>query len=229
LSAFMDELKSKVKPEYRKLGDGLYYFKDPSSEGVKVSDTGKLREEIYKENLTAFSKQMQNLYEIDKMASLAEEAATLKVGDPRRAEIITALTSATKAINTAIAGTSDAVSQQEYNRVAGALGVGIINNWTQAFSQDSITKAFTTNPKGFASSLREIRDIASNRTKGNYNTVRALERRVGVPMQDVPDWYKSAIKRDISEVIRKDKPAAQPQAAPVTSKSGVQFTVKRPN
>ncbi len=229
LSSFMDELKAKMKPEYRKLGDGLYYFKDPSSDGVKVSDTAQLRKEIYTENLTAFSKQMQNLNEIDYMAGLAEEAASLKPGDQRRAAIITALGAATKAINTAIAGTSDAVSQQEYNRVAGALGMGIINNWTQAFNQDSISKLFTTNPKGFAEFARNIRDIAANRTKGNYDTVKALEKRVGVQMQEVPDWYKSAISKGTSQpqLIQKNQQAAPQPSQPIVTKSGSQYTIKK--
>ena len=229
LSSFMDELKAKMKPEYRKLGDGLYYFKDPSSDGVKVSDTAQLRKEIYTENLTAFSKQMQNLNEIDYMAGLAEEAASLKPGDQRRAAIITALGAATKAINTAIAGTSDAVSQQEYNRVAGALGMGIINNWTQAFNQDSISKLFTTNPKGFAEFARNIRDIAANRTKGNYDTVKALEERVGVKMQEVPDWYKSAISKGTSEskLIQKNPQAAPQPSQSIVTKSGTQVQINK--
>lgn len=225
----MDSIKSMMKPEYRKLGDGLYYFKDPSSDGVKVSDTAQLRKEIYTENLTAFSKQMQNLNEIDYMAGLAEEAASLKPGDQRRAAIITALGAATKAINTAIAGTSDAVSQQEYNRVAGALGMGIINNWTQAFNQDSISKLFTTNPKGFAEFARNIRDIAANRTKGNYDTVKALEKRVGVQMQEVPDWYKSAISKGTSEskLIQKNQQAAPQPSQPIVTKSGTQIQINK--
>lgn len=229
LSSFMDELKAKMKPEYRKLGDGLYYFKDPSSDGVKVSDTAQLRKEIYTENLTAFSKQMQNLNEIDYMAGLAEEAASLKPGDQRRAAIITALGAATKAINTAIAGTSDAVSQQEYNRVAGALGMGIINNWTQAFNQDSISKLFTTNPKGFAEFARNIRDIAANRTKGNYDTVKALEERVGVQMQEVPDWYKSAISKGTSQpqLIQKNQQAVPQPSQPIVTKSGTGFEIRK--
>ena len=192
----MDSLKASMKPEYRQLGDGLYYFKDPSSEGVKVEDRGVLRREIYSENVKQFDKQMQNLNEIDAMARMADEAAKLKPGDKQRAAYITALGAATKAINTAIAGTSDAVSLQEYNRVASSLNMGIIQNPLQAFNQDSIGKMFGTNPEGFAAFAREIRNIAANRSKGNYATIKSLEKRVGIPLQEVPDWYLSAISKD---------------------------------
>lgn len=225
----MESLKSMMKPEYRKLGDGLYYFKDPSSDGVKVSDTALLRKEIYTENLTAFSKQMQNLNEIDAIAEQAEKAAALPPGHPERKAIMGAIGAATKAINTAIAGTSDAVSQQEYNRVAAALQLGIISNWTQAFNPDSMSKLFSTNPKDFAAMARKIRDIAASRTKTNYETVKALEKRVGVQMQEVPDWYKSAISKGTSEskLIQKNQQAAPQPSQSIVTKSGSQYTIKK--
>lgn len=225
----MESLKSMMKPEYRKLGDGLYYFKDPSSDGVKVSDTAQLRKEIYTENLTAFSKQMQNLNEIDAIAEQAEKAAALPPGHPERKAIMGAIGAATKAINTAIAGTSDAVSQQEYNRVAAALQLGIINNWTQAFNPDSMSKLFSTNPKDFAEMARKIRDIAASRTKTNYETVKALEKRVGVQMQEVPDWYKSAVSKGTSQSqpIQKNQQAAPQPSQPIATKSGTQFQLNK--
>jgi hypothetical protein len=217
----IERLDSQWKPELLEVDGVLYSYNTPSKPEI-VRDNIKLVEKPFNDMIERVRKNIENIDQIESMRQQAERAAKLK--GPERTAIIEALRASLKSINTAISGTSDALSQNEYLRLGGSLETW---NFIKAMQPDSAALFFTANPEGFAKSVEVLRNMTGNRMVSNFNQAEKISKKFPVLqtlLPDKPSYYNEILKtHGKSQVIEKNRPQQQ-QAQPVITKQGTQFT-----
>ena len=217
----IERLDSQWKPELLEVDGVLYSYNTPNKPEI-VRDNIKLVEKPFNDMIERVRKNIENIDQIESMRQQAERAAKLK--GPERTAIIEALRASLKSINTAISGTSDALSQNEYLRLGGSLETW---NFIKAMQPDSAALFFTANPEGFAKSVEVLRNMTGNRMVSNFNQAEKISKKFPVLqtlLPDKPSYYNEILKtHGKSQVIEKNRPQQQ-QAQPVITKQGTQFT-----
>jgi hypothetical protein len=221
LKGAMDRLDSQWKPELVEVEGVLYSYGSPSKAEV-VRDNVQLVKEPFNDIIGRVRKNIENIDQIESMRQMAERAAKLAKG-PERTAIIEALRASLKSINTAISGTSDALSQNEYLRLGGSLETW---NFIKAMQPDSAALFFSANPEGFAKSVEVLRNMTGNRMVSNFNQAEKISKKFPVLetlLPDKPSYYNEILKtHGKSQIIEKDR-TQQQQAAPRTTSGGVRF------
>jgi len=220
----MAQLDSEWKPEIEEI-DGIVYSVTAPNKREMVRDNIQLVKEPFNDITQRIRKNIENIDQIEALRRAAEEASTAKGQD--RAARIEALKASLKSINTAISGTSDALSQNEYLRLGGSLEAW---NLIKAMQPDSMANFFTTNPGGFAKSVEVLRNMTGSRMVSHYNQAEKLAKKFPVLKDLVPEkpsYYSQITKGyDQGQVIQKGQPAAQ-QGTQVISKGGSPYIIKK--
>lgn len=220
----MAQLDSEWKPEIEEI-DGIVYSVTAPNKREMVRDNIQLVKEPFNDITQRIRKNIENIDQIEALRRAAEEASTAKGQD--RAARIEALKASLKSINTAISGTSDALSQNEYLRLGGSLEAW---NLIKAMQPDSMANFFTTNPGGFAKSVEVLRNMTGSRMVSHYNQAEKLAKKFPVLKDLVPEkpsYYSQITKGyDQGQVIQRGQPAAQ-QGTQVISKGGSQYIIKK--
>ena len=191
-----------------------------------VRDNVQLVKEPFNDIIGRVRKNIENIDQIESMRQMAERAAKLAKG-PERTAIIEALRASLKSINTAISGTSDALSQNEYLRLGGSLETW---NFIKAMQPDSAALFFSANPEGFAKSVEVLRNMTGNRMVSNFNQAEKISKKFPVLetlLPDKPSYYNEILKtHGKSQIIEKNRPQQQ-QATPIITKGGTGITIQR--
>jgi hypothetical protein len=221
----MAQLDSEWKPEIEEI-DGIVYSVTAPNKREMVRDNIQLVKEPFNDITQRIRKNIENIDQIEALRRAAEEASTAKGQD--RAARIEALKASLKSINTAISGTSDALSQNEYLRLGGSLQAW---NFITAMQPDSMANFFTTNPGGFAKSVEVLRNMTGNRMVSAFNQAEKLAKKFPVLKDLVPEkpsYYSQITKGyDQGKVIQKGQPAAQQPSQPIVTKSGTGFEIRK--
>ena len=225
LKGAMDRLDSQWKPELVEVEGVLYSYGSPSKVEV-VRDNVQLVKEPFNDIIGRVRKNIENIDQIESMRQMAERAAKLAKGTERTA-IIEALRASLKSINTAISGTSDALSQNEYLRLGGSLETW---NFIKAMQPDSAALFFSANPEGFAKSVEVLRNMTGNRMVSNFNQAEKISKKFPVLetlLPDKPSYYNEILKTyGKSQIIEKNR-TQQQQVAPIITKGGTGFTIQK--
>jgi len=221
LKGAMDRLDSQWKPELVEVEGVLYSYGSPSKVEV-VRDNVQLVKEPFNDIIGRVRKNIENIDQIESMRQMAERAAKLAKGTERTA-IIEALRASLKSINTAISGTSDALSQNEYLRLGGSLETW---NFIKAMQPDSAALFFSANPEGFAKSVEVLRNMTGNRMVSNFNQAEKISKKFPVLetlLPDKPSYYNEILKTyGKSQIIEKNR-TQQQQAPAATTKGGMRY------
>ena len=135
-----NNVNSQWVPELRELEGKLWRY-DAPGKGVEVANNVELVKGPFNDMIERVRKNIENIDQIESMRQMAETAAKLPKG-PDRTAIIEALKASLKSINTAISGTSDALSQNEYLRLGGSLETW---NFIKAMQPESDRKSTRLN------------------------------------------------------------------------------------
>jgi hypothetical protein len=217
-----EQLRSQWVPEVRYLG-GKMWRHDAPDKAVEVADKAGMVKDIFSNHVKEASKMISGTQQLDQMIDLAKEAADPKTSKDRRNDIYLALQSSFKAVTTAIAGTSDAVQQQEFLRLNAPLDA--LNFYKALVDPASTSKFLKANPQSFANAIEGVRKIASSRALQQYGDAEKIHKQF-------PDVYsKSALPtlpkymQDIRESLKPQiiEKSQLPKAQPVTTRGGVQF------
>lgn len=218
------QLDSEWQPEEREINGVLYSYTAPNKREV-VRDNVNIVKQEFNDITQRIRKNIENIDQIEALRKAAEEASTAKGQD--RAARIEALKASLKSINTAISGTSDALSQNEYLRLGGSLQAW---NFITAMQPDSMANFFTTNPGGFAKSVEVLRNMTGNRMVSAFKQADKIAGKYPVLKDLVPEkpsYYSQITKGyDQGQVIQKGQPAAQ-QGTQVISKGGSPYIIKK--
>jgi len=220
-----NSVNSQWVPELRELEGKLWRY-DAPGKGIEVADNVQLVKGGYNEIIERVRKNIENIDQIESMRQMAERAASLAKG-PERTAIIEALRASLKSINTAISGTSDALSQNEYLRLGGSLETW---NFIKAMQPDSAALFFSANPEGFAKSVEVLRNMTGNRIVSNFNQAEKIAKKFPVLetlLPDKPSYYNEILKtHGKSQIIEKNRPQQQ-QATPIITKGGTGITIQK--
>lgn len=220
LKGAMDRLDSQWKPELVEVDGVLYSYGSPSKAEVVLYNV-QLVKESFNDIIGRVRKNIENIDQIESMRQQAERAAKLK--GPERTAIIEALRASLKSINTAISGTSDALSQNEYLRLGGSLQAW---DFIKAMQPDSAALFFSANPEGFAKSVEVLRNMTGNRMVSNFNQAEKISKKFPVLetlIPDKPSYYNEILKTyGKSQIIEKNRPQQQ-QAPAATTKGGTRY------
>lgn len=218
------QLDSEWQPEEREINGVLYSYTAPNKREV-VRDNVNIVKQEFNDITQRIRKNIENIDQIEALRKAAEEASTAKGQD--RAARIEALKASLKSINTAISGTSDALSQNEYLRLGGSLQAW---NFITAMQPDSMANFFTTNPGGFAKSVEVLRNMTGNRMVSAFKQADKIAGKYPVLKDLVPEkpsYYSQITKGyDQGQVIERGQPAAQ-QGTQVISKGGSPYIIKK--
>ena len=216
-----NSVNSQWVPELRELEGKLWRY-DAPGKGIEVADNVQLVKGGYNEIIERVRKNIENIDQIESMRQMAERAASLAKG-PERTGIIEALRASLKSINTAISGTSDALSQNEYLRLGGSLETW---NFIKAMQPESAALFFSANPEGFAKSVEVLRNMTGNRMVSNFNQAEKIAKKfpvLEILLPDKPSYYNEILKtRGKSQIIEKNRPQQQ-QAVTGTTKGGTRY------
>lgn len=218
--AELERAASMWDEEVRVIGSKLQTRDSPTTGWKEVQDVGVVSRELFNKSFGHTVETLKGVEQINRMAILADEAATTKNPQERAAKIA-ALKNGLKAAQSAIVGTSDAIQNAEFKRYADALER--YNPAAILQGEDTLAKFFTTNPEGFAKQMRELRSIVAERIRPDIEVMQQLRKQnKTLPLApEIPSYIREQFGQPKTrEELLGEMNAAPSKPQPTTITSG---------